>query len=248
MLALRTVTKAYGERRVLDEVDLAVARGERLALIGPSGSGKSTALRLFTGLVRPDRGAVELDGVVLEPRTVAAARRQLGYVIQDGGLFPHLTAAANVALAVEHHGWPAARLRARLAELAELVRLPEASLARFPVQLSGGQRQRVALMRALVHDPAVLLLDEPLGALDPMVRTELQDDLRTLFATLGKTVLLVTHDLAEAAHLADAVVLLRDGRVVQRGTIASLAAAPVDGFVRRFVNAQRGLHLEPTGG
>ncbi|MBK9037344.1 MAG: ATP-binding cassette domain-containing protein [Myxococcales bacterium] len=247
MLLLRDVVKAYGPRRVLDGVTLEVARGARVALIGPSGSGKSTALRLFTGLLRPDAGAVELGGEPLTVRGLAAARRRLGYVIQDGGLFPHLTAAANVVLAPRQQGWPRARCDARVAELAELVRLTVELLARFPVQLSGGQRQRVALMRALVHDPEVLLLDEPLGALDPMVRAELQDDLRALFTRLGKTVLVVTHDLAEAAHLADTAVLMRDGRVIQRGTIASLAATPADDFVRRFVRAQRGLHLAAEG-
>lgn len=245
MLALRDAVKSYGQRRVLDGVTLEVARGARVALIGPSGCGKSTALRLFTGLIRPDAGAVEVDGATLTARTLAAARRRLGYVIQDGGLFPHLTARDNVGLGAHHHGWAGPRIAERIAELATLVRLPIEMLARYPVQLSGGQRQRVALMRALMMDPEVLLLDEPLGALDPMVRAELQDDLRALFTTLAKTVLVVTHDLAEAAHLADTAVLLRDGRVVQRGPIAELAARPVDDGVRRFVRAQRGLHLPP---
>ncbi|HVV83567.1 MAG TPA: ATP-binding cassette domain-containing protein [Kofleriaceae bacterium] len=244
MLALRGVAVSYGGRRVLDDVSLEVGRGERLALIGPSGSGKSTALRLFTGLASPSAGAVEVDGERLTPRVLPAVRRRLGYVIQDGGLFPHLTAGDNVALGVRQQGWPEARIRGRVDELLALVRLPDDLLARYPVQLSGGQRQRVALMRALVHDPAVLLLDEPLGALDPMVRSELQDDLRALFARLDQTVLLVTHDLAEAAHLASDAALLRDGRLVQRGTIAELAAHPADERVRQFVRAQRGLYLD----
>lgn len=240
-LALHEVFKAFGGRPVLDGVTLTIGRGERVALIGPSGSGKSTALRLFAGLVRADRGEVAFDGVRLEAAALVAVRRRLGYVIQEGGLFPHLTARANVALAVRHRGWVPALVRARVSDLADLVRLPIDLLDRYPAQLSGGQRQRVALMRALVGDPEVLLLDEPLGALDPIVRAELQDDLQALFARLGKTVLLVTHDLAEAARLAEHAVLLSDGRIVQRGTIADLAEHPASEFVQRFVRAQRGL-------
>ena len=245
VLALRGVTKAYGAHVVLGQVSLDVAAGQRVALIGPSGSGKSTILRLFAGLVRPDDGTVEVAGATVAGDGVAAARRRLGYVIQEGGLFPHLTAHDNVALGARQQAWPVARVRARIAELAELVRLPPALLARYPVQLSGGQRQRVALMRALAGDPEVLLLDEPLGALDLMVRAELQDDLRALFARLARTVLLVTHDLAEAAHLADTVVLVHGGRIVQQGPIAELAERPASDFVRQFVRAQRGLHLPP---
>ncbi|MCB9561832.1 MAG: ATP-binding cassette domain-containing protein [Kofleriaceae bacterium] len=247
MLALRDVVKTYGDRRVLDGVTLEVAAGARVALIGPSGCGKSTALRVLTGLVRADAGEAWLCDQALTPRTVAGLRRRLGYVIQDGGLFPHLTARDNVALPARHQGWARDRVDARIAELAALMRLPEPLLARHPVQLSGGQRQRVALMRALILDPEVLLLDEPLGALDPMVRAELQDELRALFARLGKTVLIVTHDLAEAAHLADEIVLMRDGRIAQRGPIGALADQPADDFVRRFVRAQRRLHLDDEG-
>jgi osmoprotectant transport system ATP-binding protein len=244
VLALRDVSKRFGPRPALAGVTVEVARGGRIALIGPSGCGKSTALRLLLGLVRPDAGRVELAGEVMTARAAPALRRRAGYVIQDGGLFPHLTAHDNVALMPRHLGWSAARLAARVEELAALVRLPLDALARHPVELSGGQRQRVALMRALVLDPEVLLLDEPLGALDPIVRAELQDELRGLFAGLGKTVVVVSHDLAEAAHLADDLVLLREGQVVQRGPVAELVARPADPFVTRFLHAQRGLHLD----
>jgi osmoprotectant transport system ATP-binding protein len=244
VLALRDVTKAYGDHRVLDGVTLEVARGARVALIGPSGCGKSTALRVLLGLVRPDRGEVAIDGVAVTASSAPALRRAVGYVIQEGGLFPHLTARGNVALMPRHLGWDRPRIAARVAELAELVRLPDGALDRYPAQLSGGQRQRVALMRALALDPQALLLDEPLGALDPIVRAELQDDLRELFARLGKTVLLVSHDLAEAALLADELVLLRDGAVIQRGPVGALVGSPADPFVARFVRAQRRLHLD----
>jgi osmoprotectant transport system ATP-binding protein len=163
----------------------------------------------------------------------------MGYVVQDGGLFPHQTAAGNASLVARYLGWSRVRVAARMAELAGLVRLPADFLTRYPAQLSGGQRQRVGLMRALMLDPAVLLLDEPLGALDPLVRAELQADLRDVFRALGKTVVLVTHDLAEAAYFADDIVLLRDGRVVQRGRPAELVRAPAEPFVTQFIQAQR---------
>lgn len=244
MIELRGVTKRYGARTVLRDLDLVVPTGQRVALIGPSGSGKSTVLRLAIGLLTPDAGTVRMLGEAVAAPTGTRLRRRMGYVIQDGGLFPHLTARANTALVARQLGWPAARIAARLEQLAELVRLPLELMERYPVQLSGGQRQRVSLMRALMLDPDVLLLDEPLAALDPMVRAELQDDLREVFRGLGKTVLLVTHDLAEAHHLADDLVLLRGGSLVQRGSLRMLAEAPADPFVTAFVRAQRGLAID----
>jgi osmoprotectant transport system ATP-binding protein len=163
----------------------------------------------------------------------------MGYVVQDGGLFPHLTAAGNAALLARWLGKSATWIVNRTHELADLTHFPLDGLDRFPAQLSGGQRQRVGLVRALMLDPAVLLLDEPLGALDPLVRADLQDDLREIFRRLGKTVVLVTHDLAEAAHFADDVILLRDGRIVQRGPFDDLLRRPADDFVVRFIQAQR---------
>jgi osmoprotectant transport system ATP-binding protein len=163
----------------------------------------------------------------------------MGYVIQEGGLFPHLTAAANVALMARYLRWKRPAIQRRLAELAELTQLPLPSLQRLPTELSGGQRQRVSLMRALMLDPDVLLLDEPLGALDPMIRYDLQQDLRRIFQQLHKTVVLVTHDLGEAAFLGDTLVLLREGRIVQQGSPEQLVQHPRDGFVERFVRAQR---------
>ena len=243
MIALRDVVASYGARRALDGVTLEVPSGARVALIGPSGCGKSTALRLLVGLARADRGEVLVCGEPMTATSAMSLRRRIGYVIQEGGLFPHLTARANVALLPRHLGWDPARIAARTAELAELVRLPDELLDRHPLEISGGQRQRVALMRALALDPEVLLLDEPLGALDPLVRADLQDDLRALFERLAKTVVLVSHDLAEAVHLCGDLVLLRDGKVAQRGRYEDLADAPADDFVARFVRAQRGLHV-----
>ncbi|HYG67248.1 MAG TPA: ATP-binding cassette domain-containing protein, partial [Anaeromyxobacteraceae bacterium] len=197
------------------------------------------------GLLAPSSGAVRFLGAPIGPGD-HALRRRIGYVVQGGGLFPHLTGAENAALVARWAGWPAARIAARLDELAALARLPADALARRPGALSGGQAQRVSLVRALFLDPELLLLDEPLGALDPVTRAELQEDLRAAFRAVGKTVVLVTHDLAEAAFFADRLVLLREGRVLQDGTLADLVRAPADPFVARFVRAHRTLEL-PEG-
>jgi osmoprotectant transport system ATP-binding protein len=182
---------------------------------------------------------VRFDGLLVAPDTVDAVRRRMGYVIQDGGLFPHLDARENVTLMARHRGWDRARIDRRVAALIDLTRFPADALGRYPVELSGGQRQRVSLMRALMLEPDVVLLDEPLGAMDPLIRAELQQDLRGIFRALKKTVVLVTHDLSEAGYLGDFIVLMRDGAVVQRGGLADLVNAPADPFVTHFINAQR---------
>jgi osmoprotectant transport system ATP-binding protein len=239
MIELRGISKTYGGTVVLEEMDLTIARGMTTILVGPSGCGKSTLLRLVIGLVQPDTGSIVIDGRELTRATSLEIRRGLGYVIQEGGLFPHLSARDNVILLAKFLGWEPGRISERLAELAALTRFPVEGLDRFPAQLSGGQRQRVSLMRALMLDPSVILLDEPLGALDPMVRAELQDDLRAIFRTLSKTVVMVTHDLAEAAWFGHEIVLLRAGKVVQRGSLEALVRSPAEPFVTQFVNAQR---------
>jgi osmoprotectant transport system ATP-binding protein len=163
----------------------------------------------------------------------------MGYVIQEGGLFPHLTAAGNVSLMARYLGWEDPRIEERVAQLCALVRLRPENLHRYPHELSGGQRQRVGLMRALMLDPDLLLLDEPLGQLDPMIRFELQQDLKQVFDALGKTTLFVTHDLNEAGYLGQHIVLMREGRIVQQGPAAELLTRPADAFVAQFVRAQR---------
>jgi osmoprotectant transport system ATP-binding protein len=210
-------------------------------IIGGSGSGKSTLLRIANGLILPDQGTVEFGGEPVTAATGPTLRQRMGYVIQDGGLFPHLTAAGNAALLPCRLGWTRTRAEARIRQLAELVRLPATALGRYPVRLSGGERQRVALIRALMLDPEIVFLDEPLGALDPLIRYDLQTDLKALFTTLGKTLLMVTHDLGEAAYFADEIVLLREGVIEQRGPIDDLIRAPATAYVARFVQAQRGL-------
>ena len=182
---------------------------------------------------------MRFEGEGVAPYRVVSMRRLMGYVIQEGGLFPHLTARRNVVLMAGYLQWDRKRIDDKVAELAELTRFPHDGLDRYPAQLSGGQRQRVSLMRALMLDPHVLLFDEPLAALDPMIRADLQADLKEIFRTLRRTVVIVTHDLGEAAFFADRVVLLRDGLIVQQGIIDDLLNAPADPFVTRFVNAQR---------
>ncbi len=241
IFSLHQATRRYGQAVALDAVDLDIVQGRTTALIGPSGAGKSSVLRMLIGLEWPDQGQVLFEGAPLQRRTLLEQRRRIGYVIQEGGLFPHLSAGDNAALLARTLGWAHARIQARLAELARLCQLPEALLARFPAELSGGQRQRVGLIRALMLDPPVLLLDEPLGALDPIVRHELQTQMHALFAQLNKTVVLVTHDVAEAAYLADTLVLMRAGRVLQQGTARQLLDQPADAFVTQFLTAQRSL-------
>jgi len=231
----------YEAHRALHPLDLTIARGERLALIGPSGCGKSSFIRLLAGLIVPSEGRVLYQGADLAQADIIAARRSMGYVIQDGGLFPHMTARENVTLMAREVGWPAGRIDARIASLTDLVHLSTERLDKYPAELSGGQRQRVSLMRALMLEPEVLLFDEPLGALDPMIRFKLQEDLDEIFAEVGATVVLVTHDLAEAAFLAERLVLLREGRVEQEGGFPALRDNPASDFVREFVQAQRGL-------
>jgi osmoprotectant transport system ATP-binding protein len=239
MFRLDSVFKSYGRERAIDGVSLAIEPGDTTALIGPSGSGKSTLFGLFTGLLKPDAGSVYFRGQDISRGSMTELRQRIGYVIQDGGLFPHLTARANVSLMATYLGWSRSKITSRVDELLELTRLSPDVLARYPAEMSGGQRQRIALVRALMLDADVLLLDEPLGSLDPMVRAALQDELAKIFRRLGKTVVLITHDLAEAAFFADRIVLLRHGRVIQTGSISELENSPADDFVRQFVQAQR---------
>jgi osmoprotectant transport system ATP-binding protein len=239
MLELRDVSKRFGNTTVLEPLTLTIEPGQTTVLIGPSGCGKSTLLRLMIGLIAPDCGSVRFEGQEFTRENVLLLRRKMGYVIQEGGLFPHLTACGNVSLMARYLGWPAPRIGEKINALAELTHFPPDGLDRYPVQLSGGQRQRVGLMRALMLDPDLLLLDEPLGALDPLVRFDLQQDLRDIFRKLNKTVVLVTHDMSEASFFGDVVLLMYQGRIVQRGRIEDMIKAPADPFVTRFLNAQR---------
>ncbi len=239
-VVLKQVTATYGQLPVLREVDLALATRQTHVILGPSGCGKSTLLRCLTGILVPEQGTVTVLGRRVEPASTPEQREAnhaTGLVLQDGGLFPHLTARANATLPAELNGWPQGRTDARLAELEALVRLPETLRDRYPRTLSGGQRQRVALMRALFLDPPLLLLDEPFSALDPLSRTELQHELKGIVAALGKTVVLVTHDIPEALFLADTITLLDDGRVAQHGSGPDLIRHPASAWARSFMQA-----------
>src|SRR2546423_8217983 len=241
LVQLLGVSKTFGDAAAVHATDLSVERGKTTVLIGPSGCGKSTLLRLIIGLIQPDSGQIQFDGTQLRADKIDIVRHRVGYVIQEGGLFPHLTARGNVLLMARHLGRDENEMFSRLAELCALTRFPENLLSRYPLELSGGQRQRVSLMRALMLSPELLLLDEPLGALDPLVRAALQKDLKEIFSRLQQTTLLVTHDLAEAAYLGDEIVLMNEGRIVQRGSLVDLLEHAARNFVSEFINGQRGL-------
>jgi osmoprotectant transport system ATP-binding protein len=239
MLRLQGVDKTFKGHVALADINLHVKEGEIKVLLGTSGCGKSTILRHMIGLLKPDRGQVLFKERLLGDSDLTAIRQEMGYVIQDGGLFPHLTAGKNAALMATFLKWSEEKITARLQKLAELTQLEFSLLAKFPRQLSGGQRQRVSLMRSLMLDPKIMLMDEPLGALDPITRSELQVDLKNIFKSLEKTVVIVTHDIGEAAYFGHNIVLLKDGQIVQQGTMKELLEKPEHEFVSRFINAQR---------
>jgi osmoprotectant transport system ATP-binding protein len=227
------------------DLTLRVEPGEICVLVGPSGGGKTTAMKMVNRLVELDAGDVLLDGRSVRELDETQLRRSVGYVIQQVGLFPHMTVGANVAVVPRLLGWPKWRVQARVDELLELVDLaPREYRERYPAQLSGGQRQRVGIARALAGDPGVLLMDEPFGALDPITRTRLQDEFLALQEAVRKTVLFVTHDIDEAVRVGDRIAILRQGgELAQYDTPAAVLAHPADEFVARLVGADRGLKL-----
>jgi osmoprotectant transport system ATP-binding protein len=239
MLELQNIHKNFEGRSVLADVNLMVPKGATHALIGSSGSGKTTLLRITLGLIPFDRGYVKINDQALLSFTPVEWADRIGYVPQDGGLFPHITGKNNVALIAKLRGWRRSRIDDRVEELRKVVNLDPEILAHFPREMSGGQKQRVSIMRAAMMDPAVMLLDEPMAALDPLIRRSLQQELKSIFQRLGKTVLLVTHDLGEAAFLAEQITLLHEGRIVQTGAYRDLLLNPANPFVSQFINAQR---------
>lgn len=231
---------ARGESWAVREVSLRIAGGELVALLGESGSGKTTLLRMVNRLVEPDEGTVRVEGRDVQSVDATSLRRGIGYVIQQAGLFPHLTVGDNVAVVPQLVGWPAAQIAARVDELLALVGLPAAEYRdRFPDELSGGQRQRVGVARALAARPKVLLLDEPFGALDPITRAALQGELRKIHKELGLTTIMVTHDLVEALTLADRIAVLYRGELRQMGTPEELVSAPADEYVEKLMQMAR---------
>ncbi|MEZ4416228.1 MAG: ATP-binding cassette domain-containing protein [Gemmatimonadota bacterium] len=240
----RSFTQDGRETTAVDNVSLDVAAGESLCLIGESGCGKTTTLRLINRLLEPTAGRVLVEGKDTATVDPIALRRRMGYVVQSGALFPHLTVRANIGLLPRLEGWERARVRARVDELLELVRLSPRDFGhRFPSELSGGQRQRVGVARALALDPDILLMDEPFGALDPLTRRELQEEFHALKHTVQKTFVIVTHDLNEAFFLGDRVALMARGQLLQTGTIDDFRHSPATREVHRFLVR----HLEEAG-
>ena len=244
-LELRDVSKRYpGQREpAIDELSFSVPAGEVCVLVGPSGSGKTTAMRLINRMIALSGGDILLGGRTVLERQPDELRREIGYVIQQIGLFPHLTVHDNIATVPRLLGWERHRVAARVTELLELIGLdPEEIGARYPAQLSGGQRQRVGVARALAADPPLMLMDEPFGAIDPINRARLQDEFLRLQAQVRKTVVFVTHDIDEAIKMGDRIAILRQGgRLAQYATPAELLTSPADEFVAEFVGADRAL-------
>jgi osmoprotectant transport system ATP-binding protein len=239
------VTKRYGNspRPAINDLSLTIPAGEICVLIGPSGGGKTTAMKMINRLITISEGDITIDGTSVRSLEVTELRRGIGYVIQQIGLFPHMTVEANVGTVPRLLGWDKERMRARAHELLELVGLdPDEHARRYPSQLSGGQRQRVGLARAMAADPPLMLMDEPFGAIDPITRERLQNDFLRLHREIRKTVVFVTHDIDEAIKMGDRVCILRQGGVLaQYDTPEAILAAPADEFVAQFVGADRGL-------
>jgi osmoprotectant transport system ATP-binding protein len=238
MILFHRAGKSFGNAVALQPTDLKIAAKKTTVLIGLSGSGKSTILRLISGLIEPTTGWIEINGKKLGRDTLLEIRRRMGYVIQSGDLFPHLTARQNISLVAQELRLGIDETAARAEELCLMTRFPSNLLDRYPVELSGGEQRRVSLIRALMLKPDLLLLDEPLGALDPIVRAGLLVDLKALFERANTTVIMVTHNLVEAARLGDWVVLLQSGRIVQQGPFAEFSSCPAEPFVTEFFRAQ----------
>jgi osmoprotectant transport system ATP-binding protein len=238
----RDVVKRYADQLAVDRLSFAVPAGKICILVGPSGSGKTTSLKMVNRLIEPTSGSILIDGHDIVQEDPVQLRRRIGYVIQQVGLFPHQTIAENVATVPRLLGWARQRIDARVTELLALVGLdPERYAKRYPAQLSGGERQRAGVARALAAEPPVMLMDEPFGAVDPIVRDHLQSELLRIQRELGTTILFVTHDIDEAIRLGDRVAIMRDGKLVQYAPPGELLAHPADDFVAQFTGADRGL-------
>ncbi|MGC1302429.1 MAG: ABC transporter ATP-binding protein [Caulobacteraceae bacterium] len=241
MITLLGVCKSFdgGRTQAVDHVDLEVPKGGFLAIVGESGSGKSTLVKIINRLVEPDAGSVEIEGGPVGKEPAHLLRRRIGYVFQAVGLFPHLSVAENIGVTPRLLGWAPARIAGRVEELLDLVRLPRAYGGRRPDALSGGQRQRVGIARALAAEPAIVLLDEAFGALDPITRTSLGDDYRRLHDHLGLTTVMITHDVAEAVLLADRIAVMKTGRLLAVGSPDELSTENVDTYVRELMDTPR---------
>ena len=238
MIELRNVSKNFSAVPAVADLSLKIESGAFFVLAGPSGCGKSTVLRMINAMIVPDKGQIEIRGQDIRAIEPEKLRRGIGYVIQSAGLFPHWTAADNILAVPRLLKWSPSQCAARLDALTAMLRIDPALLCRYPGQLSGGQQQRIGVARALAADPDIILMDEPFAALDPVSRVALQDELRTIHAQSGKTIVFVTHDMDEALRLATGMAVMNSGRLVQAGDPASILLAPVDDFVREFLGGE----------
>jgi osmoprotectant transport system ATP-binding protein len=243
MISLRDVSKAFDDGTpAVDHLSLDIARGETVVLVGPSGCGKTTTMRMINRLIEPTSGVIEIDGNDVLSQDPVTLRRGIGYVIQSIGLIPHRSVADNIAMVPSLLGWDEAKIAARTRDLVEMFELDSELMDRYPAELSGGQRQRVGVARALAADPPVMLMDEPFGAVDPIVRARLQDQFLGIQNELKKTIVFVTHDIDEAIKMADRIAILNKGaRIEQYATPEEILRAPASDFVKRFVGSERGL-------
>ncbi|QWU06996.1 betaine/proline/choline family ABC transporter ATP-binding protein [Heyndrickxia coagulans] len=247
MLKFDHVSKIYkGGKRAVDDLNLEFESGRFIVFIGPSGCGKTTTLKMINRLIEPTEGTIYINGKNIKNTDPVKLRREIGYVIQQIGLFPHMTIQQNISLVPRLLKWPEEKQRERAKELLQLVDMPEEFLDRYPHELSGGQQQRIGVLRALAADQPLILMDEPFGALDPITRDSLQDELKKLQKELGKTIVFVTHDMDEAIKLADQIVIMRDGKLVQTGTPDEILREPANEFVETFIGKERLLQARPN--
>ncbi|CAI6314355.1 ATP-binding cassette domain-containing protein [Bacillus subtilis] len=240
MLTLENVSKTYkGGKKAVNNVNLKIAKGEFICFIGPSGCGKTTTMKMINRLIEPSAGKIFIDGENIMDQDPVELRRKIGYVIQQIGLFPHMTIQQNISLVPKLLKWPEQQLKERARELLKLVDMGPEYLDRYPHELSGGQQQRIGVLRALAAEPPLILMDEPFGALDPITRDSLQEEFKKLQKTLHKTIVFVTHDMDEAIKLADRIVILKAGEIVQVGTPDDILRHPADEFVEEFIGKER---------
>lgn len=240
MVRFENVKKMYGEETVIDNLNLEIKEGQLVVLIGPSGCGKTTTLKMINRLIEPSSGSIYINGEDITRVNPVELRRKVGYVIQQIGLFPNMTIAQNVEIVPKLLGWPAEKRKARMEELLNMVDMdPKQYAGRYPSELSGGQQQRIGVLRALAAEPPLVLMDEPFGALDPITREALQDEVKKLQKKLKKTIVFVTHDMDEALKIADVIVLMRKGKIIQAASPEELLSNPADDFVVQFIGKQR---------
>ncbi|MBA9025304.1 betaine/proline/choline family ABC transporter ATP-binding protein [Peribacillus huizhouensis] len=247
MLKFDHVSKMYkGGKKAVNNLSLEFKKGEFIVFIGPSGCGKTTTMKMINRLIEPSEGSIYINGENILEKDPVQLRREIGYVIQQIGLFPHMTIQENISLVPKLLKWPEEKRRTRARELLELVDMTPEYLERFPHELSGGQQQRIGVLRALAADQSLILMDEPFGALDPITRDSLQEEFKKLQQKLGKTIVFVTHDMDEALKLADQIVILRDGQLVQVGTPDEILRNPANDFVEEFIGKERLVQARPN--